>query len=85
MRGADAGRRYRFGCRGIGPMLERSLKTKTRRPRSKWLSADQRDPKTETTFLSSVARRKLNIQQLENSLGLPLAAVIKGYATPREA
>ena len=35
--------------------------------------------------MSYVARRKLNFQQLENSLGTPLPAVIKGYATLRDA
>ena len=35
----------------------------------------------ETTFMSYVARRKLNFQQLENALGTPPPAVIKGYAT----
>ena len=45
----------------------------------------QRDVKTEATFMSCVARRKLNFQQLENALGTPLPAVIKGYATLREA
>ena len=39
----------------------------------------------ETTFMSYVARRKLNIQQLENALGTPLPAAIKGYATLRDA
>ena len=39
----------------------------------------------ETTFMSHVARRKLNFQQLENALGTPLPAVIKGYATLRDA
>ena len=42
----------------------------------------QRDVKTETTFTSYVARRKLNFQQLENALVTPLPTVIKGYATP---
>ena len=45
----------------------------------------QRDVKMETTFMSYVARRKLNFQQLENALGTPLAAVVKGYATLRDA
>ena len=45
----------------------------------------QRDVKMETTFMSYVARRKLNFQQLENALGTPLPAVIKGYATLRDA
>ena len=45
----------------------------------------QRDVKMETTFMSYVARRKLNFQQLENVLGTPLPEVIKGYATPRDA
>ena len=35
--------------------------------------------------MSYVARRKLNFQQLENALGMPLPTVIKGYATLREA
>ena len=39
----------------------------------------------ETTFMSYVARRKLNFQQLENAQGKPLPAVIKGYATLRDA
>ena len=34
-------------------------------------------------FMSYVARRKLNIQQLENALRTPLPAVIKGCATLR--
>ena len=45
----------------------------------------QRDVKMETTFMSYVARRKLNFQQLENALGTPLPAVIKGHATLRDA
>ena len=45
----------------------------------------QRDVKMEMTFMSYVARRKLNFQQLENALGTPLRAVIKGYATLRDA
>ena len=32
-----------------------------------------------------MARRKLNFQQLENVFGTSLPAVIKGYATPRDA
>ena len=32
-----------------------------------------------------VGRRKLNFQQLKNALGTPLPAVIKGYATLRDA
>ena len=39
----------------------------------------------ETTFMSYVARRKLNFQQLENVVWTPLPTVIKGYATLREA
>ena len=39
----------------------------------------------ETTFMSYVVRRKLNFQQLENALGKSLPAVIKGYATLRDA
>ena len=39
----------------------------------------------ETTFTSRMARRKLNFQQLENALVTPLPAVIKGYATLRDA
>ena len=35
--------------------------------------------------MSYVTRRKLNFQQLENALGTPLPAVIKGYATLRDA
>ena len=35
--------------------------------------------------MSYVAQRKLNFQQLENALGTPLPAVIKGYATLRDA
>ena len=45
----------------------------------------QRHVKMETTFMSYVARRKLNFQQLENALGTPLPSVIKGYATLRDA
>ena len=45
----------------------------------------QRDVKMETTFMSCVARRKLNFQQLENALWTPLPAGIKGYATVRDA
>ena len=45
----------------------------------------QRDVKTETTYMSYVVRRKLNFQQMENALGTPLPAVIKGYATLRDA
>ena len=46
---------------------------------------DTQDVQTEATFMSHVARRKLNFQQLENTLGTPLAAVVKGYATQRDA
>ena len=35
--------------------------------------------------MSYVTRRKLNFQQLENALGTLLPAVIKGYATLRDA
>ena len=45
----------------------------------------QRHVKMETTFMSYVVRRKLNFQQLENALGTSLPAVIKGYATLRDA
>ena len=51
----------------------------------KALFETQRDVKMETTFVSYVARRKLNFQQLENALGTSLPAVIKGYATLRDA
>ena len=44
----------------------------------------QRDVKVETTFMPYVAR-KLNFRQLENALVTPLPAVIKGYATLRDA
>ena len=50
----------------------------------KALCETQRDVKMETTFMSHVARRKLNFQQLENALGTSLPAVIKGYATLRD-
>ena len=49
----------------------------------KALFETQRDVKMEMTFMSNVARRKLNFQQLGNALGTPLPAVIKGYATLR--
>ena len=45
----------------------------------------QCDAKSETTLMSYVARRKLKFQQLENAPGKPLPAVIKGYATLRDA
>ena len=51
----------------------------------KALFETQRDVKTETTYMSYLARRKLNFQQLENALGAPLPSVIKGYATLRDA
>ena len=51
----------------------------------KALFETQRSVKVETTFMSYVARRKLNFQQLEDALGTPLPAVIKGYATLRDA
>ena len=35
--------------------------------------------------MSNVRRRKLHFQQLENALGTSLPAVIKGYATLRDA
>ena len=38
----------------------------------KALFETQRDVKMETTFMSYVARRELNFQQLENALGTPL-------------
>ena len=44
----------------------------------KALYETQRDVEMETTFMSYVTRRKLNFQQLENALGTPLPAVIKG-------
>ena len=49
------------------------------------LHETQTDPKTETTFVSHSARRELNCQQLDNALGTQLPAVIKGYATLRDA
>ena len=48
----------------------------------KALFGTQKDGKTEATH---VARRKLNFQQLETAPGTPLPAVIKGYATLRDA
>ena len=51
----------------------------------KALFETQRDVKTETTFMSYVARRKLNCQQLENALGTPLPTVIMVYAALRDA
>ena len=45
----------------------------------KALFETQRDVKTEATFMSDVARRELNFQQLGNALGKPLPAVIKGF------
>ena len=51
----------------------------------KALYETQRDVKMETTFMSYVARRKLNFQELKNALETPLPAVIKDYATLRDA
>ena len=51
----------------------------------KALYETQRDVKMETTFMSYVSRRMLNFQQLENALVTPVAAVVKGYATLRDA
>ena len=51
----------------------------------KALYETQRDVKTETTFMSYVARRKLNFQQMQNALGTNMPTVIKGYATLRDA
>ena len=51
----------------------------------KALFETQRDVKMETIFMSYVARRKLYFQQLENALGTSQTAVIKGYATLRDA
>ena len=51
----------------------------------KALLETQRDVKTETTFMSYVARSKLNFQQLESALGTLLPAVVTGHATPRDA
>ena len=51
----------------------------------KALFETQRDVKMETTFMSYVTRRKLHFQKLENALGTPLPAVIKGYETLRDA
>ena len=45
----------------------------------------QKDVKMETTIMSYAARRKLNFQQMENALGTSLPAVMKGYATLRDA
>ena len=42
-------------------------------------------PSPSPTYMSTVARRKLNFQQMENALGTSLPAIIKGYATPRDA
>ena len=49
----------------------------------KALFETQREVKTETTFMSHVARRKLNVQQLENAVGTPLPAVIKSCDASR--
>ena len=46
---------------------------------------DSEDAKTETTFMSYVARRNLNFQPLDNALETSLPAVIKCYATLRDA
>ena len=51
----------------------------------KALYETHRDVKMETKFMSCVARRTLNFQQLENALGTSLPAVIKGCATLRDA
>ena len=51
----------------------------------KALFETQRDVKTEATYMFYVAGRKLNFQQLENALGTPQPAVIKGYATLQDA
>ena len=51
----------------------------------KALFETQRDVKMETTFMSYVTRTKLNFQQMENALETPLPAVIKGFATLRDA
>ena len=51
----------------------------------KALFETQRDVKMETTFMSYVARRKLNFQQLENALGTSLPAVINGHSILRDA
>ena len=51
----------------------------------KALFETQRDVIMETTFMSFVAQRKLNFQQLENALKTSLPAVIKGFATLRDA
>ena len=50
----------------------------------KALLETHRDVRTEINFMF-VARRKLNIQQQEYALGTPLPAVVKGYATLRDA
>ena len=50
----------------------------------KALYETQRDPKTETTFMFYVTRRKLNFQQLDNALGTPVPAVIKEHAARGE-
>ena len=42
-------------------------------------------PSPSPTHMSTVARRKLNFQQLENVLGTSLPAGIKGFATLRDA
>ena len=51
----------------------------------KALFETQRDVKMETTFMSYVARRKLNFQQLENALGTSLPAMINGHSISRDA
>ena len=51
----------------------------------KALFETQRDVKMETTFMSYVELRKLNCQQLEYALETPLPAVIRGFATLRDA
>ena len=64
----------------------RSRKTETKRRRSKRPSSRHRGTsKWKRPSCPYVARRKLNFQQLENALGTPLPAVIKGYATLRDA
>ena len=51
----------------------------------KALFETQRDAKTEITFMSCVARRKLKLKQLENALGTSPPVVIKDHATLRDA
>ena len=75
-----------FTVEGLGPMLRSHARPgQSVEDRKGPLRETEGTSKWKRPFMSYVARRKLNFQQLENALATPPPAVIKGYATLREA